>query len=51
MFYSPKWPEFLSRFVGADQLDERDGAGRRAIDVFVVGHINHFGNAYNTSFM
>jgi hypothetical protein len=49
MFYSPKWPEFLSRFVGVENFDGDDND--RTIDAFVVGHINHFMNAYNTSFM
>jgi hypothetical protein len=45
MFYSPKWPKFLSRFIGVDHLDYH------TIDAFIVGHVNHFVNAQNTSFM
>ena len=44
MFYSPKWPVFLSELIGIDDL-------WGGLDALVVGHINHFMNAYNTSFM
>jgi len=43
MFYSPKWPEFLTNLIQVDQLESLDG--------LIIGHINHFMNAYNTSFM
>ena len=45
MFYSPRWPEFLAKFVGVERIH------RGPIDAMIVGHINHFMNAYNTSFM
>jgi hypothetical protein len=44
MFYSPRWPEFLARLIQVDSFYDQ-------IDALVVGHINHFMNAYNTSFM
>jgi hypothetical protein len=44
MFYSPRWPEFLARLIQVDSFNDQ-------IDALVVGHINHFMNAYNTSFM
>eukprot|EP00339_Tiarina_fusa_P023216 CAMPEP_0117005862 /NCGR_PEP_ID=MMETSP0472-20121206/6303_1 /TAXON_ID=693140 ORGANISM="Tiarina fusus, Strain LIS" /NCGR_SAMPLE_ID=MMETSP0472 /ASSEMBLY_ACC=CAM_ASM_000603 /LENGTH=369 /DNA_ID=CAMNT_0004707177 /DNA_START=16 /DNA_END=1125 /DNA_ORIENTATION=+ len=45
MFYSPKWPELLGRFLGVGRLDDR------SIDAIIVGRLNHYSDAYNTSFM
>lgn len=42
MFYSPHWPYYLQQLIGTE-LDQ--------LDALVVGHINHFMNAYNTRYI
>jgi hypothetical protein len=50
MFYSPRWPEYLREMIG---IQDWNVVGRKnhSLDGLIVGHINLFMNAYNTSFM
>lgn len=50
LFYSPKWPDYLQEMIGIEHWNDRTGSSR-SLDGIVVGHINHFMNAYNTSFV
>mmetsp|Transcript_25345 Transcript_25345/g.58251 ORF Transcript_25345/g.58251 Transcript_25345/m.58251 type:complete len:381 (-) Transcript_25345:29-1171(-) len=42
MFYAPKWPQYLQELIGEEEWNK--------VDLMVVGRLNNFVQAYNTSF-